>query len=92
LILFVVAMLIADTTHTGVQYISLSHSIAGEGKGKCDGMNGLTNMALARMRKADGAGATQRTATQTADAINLEGIYCVQDWARDITSTASRRS
>jgi hypothetical protein len=38
-------MLIADT-HRGVQYISPSHSIAGEGKGKCDGMNGLTNMVL----------------------------------------------
>jgi hypothetical protein len=45
LILFVAAMLIADT-HRGVQYISPSHSIAGEGKGKCDGMNGLTNMVL----------------------------------------------
>jgi hypothetical protein len=77
-ILFVAAMLIADTKHTGVQYISHSHSIAGEGKGKCDGMNGLTNMALARMRQADGAGATQRTATQTADAINLAGIQGVQ--------------
>ena len=73
---FVTAMLIANVSLRtgGVEYEGQRHSASGEGKGKPDNYTAYNNKKMKQLRVQGGAGSTQTTATQIADAMNLGNI------------------
>jgi hypothetical protein len=68
----------------GLTVISHNHSIPGEGKDRCDMLNGQLSQGLGRLKAAGGVGSEQRTATDLASAMDLVGISGVQNFVADI--------